>query len=316
MADGKWIEGLTPEMTVSNAARDVLDARFTVVRHYLPLAVEKASEDPEHIHQLRVGTRRAGAALRVFADCLPRKHLKAAKQSLKLIRRAAGDARDWDVFLLGLPTTKPLANDLAKPALDFLVGYAMSERAAAQVRLMNAATETADTFARESENLPVSVHEPKGDNPPTTFGDLAANHLGELLASLNASVDANPTTPTELHQLRILGKRVRYALEIFASCFPQVFKESVYPAVEHVQELLGDVQDATVGLARLGSIRDHLKKVIPVEWPRLRKGYEGLMQSMRAKIPAGRKAFQKWRKDWAKLVSELKVETAVATVTG
>jgi CHAD domain-containing protein len=315
MADGKWIEGLTPEMSVSNAAREVLDARFKVVRHYLPLAIEKPSEDPEYVHQLRVGTRRAGAALRVFANCLPRKHLKAARRSLKLIRRAAGDARDWDVFLLGLLATKPLASELGKPALDFLTGYAMGERAAAQVRLVDAAAEAVDTFPRESENLPALVHEPKGDSTPATFGDLAANHLGELLASLTAAVEANPTTPTALHQLRILSKRVRYALEIFATCFPPVFKETVYPAVEQVQELLGDVQDATVGLTRLGGLRDRIKKVVPVEWPRLRKGFEGLMQSMRTKIPSGRKGFQKWRKEWAKLVEGLKVETAVASVT-
>jgi integrase/recombinase XerD len=63
MADGKWIPGLTAEMPVAEAARAVLAARFEVVRHCLPLAVEKPYEDVEHVHQLRVGTRRAGAAL-------------------------------------------------------------------------------------------------------------------------------------------------------------------------------------------------------------------------------------------------------------
>jgi CHAD domain-containing protein len=314
MADGKWIEGLTPEMTVSSAARDVLDTRFKVVRHYLPLAVEKSSEDPEYVHQLRVGTRRAGAALRVFADCIPRKHFKGVRQSLRLIRQAAGDARDWDVFLLGLPATKPLMSEPGKPALDFLVGYSMGERAAAQVRLVNAATAAAVTFTHESENIPNLVHEPKGNSSPTTFGDLAANHLGELLTSLTTAAAANPSNPTELHQLRILAKRVRYALEIFVDCFPVVFKETVYPLIEQIQEILGDFQDASVGLTRLGGLRDHIKQVMPIEWARLRKGIEGLMQSMRSKIPAGKKAFQKWQKEWAKLIEELKVDTAIATV--
>src|SRR4051812_23561883 len=92
MADGKWIAGLTPGMPVSGAAKVVLAERFAVVRQFLPLAAESAWEDPEFVHQLRVGTRRAAAALRAFADALPRKSLKATKGSLRTIRRAAGDA--------------------------------------------------------------------------------------------------------------------------------------------------------------------------------------------------------------------------------
>src|SRR5436190_20655542 len=122
MIDGKWIAGLSPEMPVAEAAQVVLSARFEVVRHFLPLAVEKPHDDPEYVHQLRVGTRRAGAALRVFADCLPRKALRAVKRHLRTIRRAAGDARDWDVFLLSLPDERPLSGIGGKPALDFLAG--------------------------------------------------------------------------------------------------------------------------------------------------------------------------------------------------
>ena len=297
MADGKWIEGLTPEMPVGEAAAIMLAARFEVVRHYLPLAVEKPFDDPEHVHQLRVGTRRAAAALRAFAECLPRKHLKSAKQSLRTIRRAAGDARDWDVFLIGLPESKPLTGPSGRPALDFLAGYAIGERAAAQTRLTEAATISGPTFVEESTALPGLTHLPKGDNVPANFGDLASAQLGTLVAEFNEAVDANPTAPAALHRVRILGKRVRYALEIFAGCFPPAFKDTVYPAVENLQELLGDIQDASVGVERLAHLRDRVKESMSDEWPRLRRGFEGQMKTLRAKIPAGRRAFQKWRKE-------------------
>ncbi len=315
MADGKWVPGLTPEMSVADAARTVLATRFEVVRQCLPLAVEKPYDDPEHVHQLRVGTRRSGAALRMFADCLPRKHLRSAKQSLRTLRRAAGDARDWDVFLQGLSAAKPLTGAAGKPALDFLVGYAMGERSAAQVRLADAVAAAGPAFAEESAALPAAVHEPRCENPPANFGDLAAGQFGTLLQAFDEAVRANPTEPAALHQLRILGKRTRYALEIFADCFPPEFKETVYPAVERVQELLGEIQDATVGRNRLASLRARVKLAAPGEWPRLQKGIEGLLQSTRAKIPAGRKMFQAWRKDWAKLVARLTLEIAAVTVT-
>ena len=173
----------------------------------------------------------------------------------------------------------------------------------------------APAFERECEHLPRAAHAPRGDSPPVTFGDLAAGRLGQLLGSLTLAAEANPSTPAELHQLRILAKRVRYALEIFADCFPPVFKDQVYPAVEKVQEMLGDVQDATVGLGRLARLRDRLKLTLPDEWPRLRQGFEGLMNSLRSRIPRGRKAFQKWRQEWAELIGGLKLEIGAATVT-
>lgn len=309
MADGKWIAGLTPGMPVEDAARVVMAARLEVVRQFLPLAAEKPYDDPEYVHQLRVGTRRAGAAVRVFADCLPKKHLKATRRSLRAIRRAAGDARDWDVFLDSLTAAKALVVAAGKPAHDFLLGYALGERSAAQVSLVRAATDAGPGFVEESIALPARMHAPHGGNPPATFADLAATHLGELLARFNTAIEANPTDPPALHQLRILGKQVRYALEIFADCFPPEVKDAVYPAVEDVQTILGDIQDAVVGVDRLAGLRDRVKQVTPAEWPRLRKGIEGLMKSQRAKIPAGKKAFQRWRKRWAGLVAAVKLDT-------
>lgn len=314
MADGKWIEGLTPGMSVADAAKATLVARFAVVRHFLPLAAEKSQEDVEYVHQLRVGTRRAAAALRVFADALPRKLLKATKRTLRRLRRAAGDARDWDVFLASLPSAKPLATETAKPALDFLIGYAIGERTAAQQRLIDAAAEAGPLFTEQSEELPDRA-KPQNETPPASFGALAALQLGGLFREFTTAVEANPTEPDALHALRIVGKRLRYALEIFAGCFPPAIKETIYPAVEQVQEILGDVQDGAVGTNRLESIRNTVGAVMPLQLKRVKKGIDGLATAMRAKLPAGKKAFAAWRKQWLELMKSLKLELVAATVT-
>jgi len=314
MADGKWIEGLTPEMAVAEAATVVLAARFEVVRHYLPLAAEKPYDDPEYVHQLRVGTRRSSAALRAFDDCLPRKHRRSIQRALRAIRRAASDARDWDVFLLSLESSSTLRSASSRGARDFLAGYTMGERAAAQVRLVETAIEAGPAFMEESAALPALVHAPKGDSAPANFGELAAARFGTLLAEFTEVAAANPNDSTALHQLRILGKRVRYSLEIFAPCFPATFRDTVYPAIEQLQEHLGGLRDAASAVQRLASLRDRAKKAVPREWPRFGKGFEAQLKSLRAKQPAGRKAFQSWRKDWARLVRDLKVEILAATI--
>ncbi|MDB5311127.1 MAG: hypothetical protein JWO38_5329 [Gemmataceae bacterium] len=309
MADGKWITGLTPETPVEEAARLVLTVRFEVVRRYLPLAAEKPYEDSEYVHQLRVGTRRAGAALKVFGDYLPKKHLKAAKKSLRTLRRAAGGARDWDVFVENLPAARPLTTAAGKPALDFLLGYAIGERSAAQTRLVDAAAEAGPTFAEESTALPDRVREGRGDSPEETFGGLAHKHLDALFAEFTAAAQADPTDPADLHQLRIRAKRLRYAIEIFAECFAPPLKEHLYPAVEGVQELLGETQDAAVGVRRLDQLRELTSLVIPEEWKRLRRGVQGLVRGLTAKLKAGRAKFQEWREEWEKLVAEYPLDS-------
>ncbi|MFM8275123.1 MAG: CHAD domain-containing protein [Gemmata sp.] len=314
MADGKWVTGLTPDAPVADAARAVLAERFAVVREFLPLAAGRAWEDPEFVHQLRVGTRRAGAALRAFAAALPPKPLVATKRALRAVRRAAGDARDWDVFLAALPGTKPLATAAAKPALDFLMGYACGQRATAQARLVEAEAQRGAKFGTLSAGLPGRARAPEGDDAPATFGALAGRQLGELLRALTDAAAANPAAPAQLHALRITAKRLRYAIEIFAPCFPPALRDTVYPAVERVQEVLGSVQDAHVGLARLAAVRAHTGQALPKQLARVKRGLDALGASLRARVPAGTKAFARWRTEWAELVAGLKFEVLAGTL--
>ncbi len=54
---GKWIDGITPESRVEEAARRSLELRLATVAQCLPLAAHVAEYDVEHVHRLRVATR-------------------------------------------------------------------------------------------------------------------------------------------------------------------------------------------------------------------------------------------------------------------
>src|SRR5450755_1491967 len=95
----KWIHGVSPDDWTSDVAGRTLRFRLAAVQHYLPLAGEKPDEDIEYVHELRVATRRTTAALRLYADMLPRRRTARMETRLKQIRRAAGDARDYDVLV-------------------------------------------------------------------------------------------------------------------------------------------------------------------------------------------------------------------------
>src|SRR5271167_2033972 len=128
MAGGKWIHDLKPDTKLADAAQRVLGVRMGVVGDYLPLALHEPEKDPENVHQLRVGTRRARAALDIFSVCLSERMYKKVKKSLRRIRRAAGAARDWDVFLAGLVEWGEGLSPRRRPGLNFLLGYSMAER--------------------------------------------------------------------------------------------------------------------------------------------------------------------------------------------
>src|SRR5262245_29019767 len=81
-----------------------------------------------------------------------------------------------------------------------------------------------------------------------------------------------------LHQVRILGKRLRYAMEVFADCFALAFREKLYPLVEQMQEVLGNANDSHVAGRRLEALSARLQALVPAQWKRLRPGLEGLQQ--------------------------------------
>jgi CHAD domain-containing protein len=308
VAEGKWIEGLTASTPVPDAARAVLAARLGVVRHYAPLAVEHAGEDIEHVHQLRVATRRAGAALRIFADSVPNKPHRAARKVLRRYRRAAGDARDWDVFIEYLPGLRALKRADARPAFDFLLGYATGQRAAAQVRLKEVDAEWRARLDRICADLPDEVLEPE-EPAETPFGDLAVKQLGSLFAQLADAISGALAEYDELHQVRILGKRVRYAMEVFGDCFAPPFREELYPAVEEMQEILGDANDSHVAAGRLAALREQLAAHLPKPWETLRPGFDALIAFHERNLPKQRKRFLAWRSKWQELVTKHPLES-------
>ncbi|HEY2910403.1 MAG TPA: CHAD domain-containing protein, partial [Gemmataceae bacterium] len=208
MAEGKWIDGLHAEMPVAEAARVALAVRLGVVCAHLAPAVDSPYEDSEHVHQLRVGARRATAALKAFDDCLPKKQAKAADKALRTIRQAAGDARDWDVFVQSLEKTRSLKDSGGKPALDFLLGYSLGERSAAQTRLEEAAEKCAEDLEALATELPEQVRE-HDKHSQESFGKRAEADLGDRFKEFAEAVAERPTDPDELHKLRILGKHLR-----------------------------------------------------------------------------------------------------------
>lgn len=296
MAEGKWISDLTAATPLADAACRVLSVRLDTVRHYLPLALRQAEEDPEYVHQLRVSTRRAGAALEMFACCLPERVYRKARKMLRRIRRAAGEARDWDVFLLGLAEEKSKAHSQA--VLDLLLGYGLARRILARDLLAGASPGYPFVFDRLLAETVAAVHKPRGHPELRTLLDLAQPMLARLLQELHQAATGDLTDYDHLHQVRIIGKRLRYAMEIFVDCFAPAFREQLYPAVEQMQEILGEANDSHVAGQRLALLAEGLRAYQPGDWRRFRTGLQRLQQAHQQRLAERRQQFVDWWNRW------------------
>jgi len=312
VADGKWIGDLQPDTPLLDAARHVLYVRLQVVREYLPLVLHHADDDPEYIHQLRVGTRRADAALRIFRSCLPDKVYRAGRDRLRTLRRAAGAARDWDVFVLALRERLQRVEEGDHAGLDFLVGYALGQRIPAVKQLQAAGEKQSADFEQFITDTIGALRLAHDENNPTLL-DLARTTLTALRQELEQTAAGDLSDYPQLHQVRIAGKRLRYAMEVFADCFGESFKEELYPMVEDMQEILGRANDSHVAGERLQDLRAWLKQRLPGEWKRLQPGVEGLLRFHQRRLPQERRRFLQWWERWSKHGSEGLLATLFVT---
>jgi CHAD domain-containing protein len=216
---------------------------------------------------------------------------------LRRIRRAAGQARDWDVFLLALTSKQRETPVSHRAGIDFLVGYALAQRETAQVQLEETGPDYPFLLERLQADTVAALHDP---NLPRvrTLGQLARPMLSSLLAELEQAVARDLENYENLHQVRIIGKRLRYAMEVFADCFDPAFKEKVYPAVEAMQEILGNANDSRVAGQRLTGLRESLRTSWPREWKRFRPCIDGLLRFHQQRLPKERKHFLAWWKEW------------------
>jgi CHAD domain-containing protein len=293
---GKWISDLSAQTLPADAARRVLDVRLRAVREHLGHALRAAHEDPEHVHQLRVGTRRAVAALDIFAACLPEKIYARARKRMRRVRRAAGAARDWDVFLLEMQAVEKRQPPRQRAGLDFLTGYALGQREAAQGALLTAESDFPFAFERLVAVVLSAVRRPPAG--ASTLLGLARPALETRLQALALAASRDLDNYDNLHQVRIAGKRLRYAMEVFADCFPPPFRTVHYPAVEEMQEILGRANDSHVAGRRLRALAEHLQGVRPDAWKRYRKQVESLIQFHDQRLPEERQRFEEWWRRW------------------
>lgn len=227
----------------------MVEGRAHVVWQYLPLAAAGPRDDVELVHQLRVSSRRAMAALDIFAPLLPSRRTLWLTKQLKRVRRAAGTARDLDVLIHGL---EDIADKPLQAACTPLLKSAqrLRQQAQAPIEAIHDKLVRKDfpqRLAGVVKRIRLRGTASRVQKP--TFGQTARKELRPLVDNFFAAAANDLSDYEALHGFRIEGKRLRYAMEVFAGAFEPAFRKTLYPLVEALQEKLGDVNDHCAALA-------------------------------------------------------------------
>ncbi|HZQ49026.1 MAG TPA: CYTH and CHAD domain-containing protein [Candidatus Dormibacteraeota bacterium] len=240
-------------VTAQSPAREVIrnviaESVASLLRHD-PLV--RTSGDPEAIHQARVATRKLRSHLRTFGTLLDPEWTEPLRSELGWLALALGAVRDREVLLDRLrDQAKALpAHDVraASSLLSILEGEIKDLRKTVMVDLDSPRYVELLEKLVEASTAPKTV--PDADLAAAATLPVLATGPWRRLRSAVRQLPENPTDP-ELHRIRILAKRARYAAEavaIIAGPTATAFAR----AAAKLQTVLGEHQDSVTAQAWL-----------------------------------------------------------------
>ena len=233
---------LTPQPAMADLIRHVIaDSVASLMRHDPGV---RLGDDLEDVHRARVATRRLRSQLRTFRSMVDATWANALRDELSWLGNGLGTVRDKQVMSQRLrgrttaliqadaPTVAELADEL----------HGESEEARGRLVLDMRADRYIDLIERlvEASRAPALLE--VAQQPASTAMPALARRDWKRLRK---AVRALPQTPddAELHRVRILAKRLRYAAEAAAPIAGKIAERQAAIAAE-LQDVLGDHQDS------------------------------------------------------------------------
>jgi len=218
-------------------------------------------KDPEGVHDMRVLSRRLRSSINDFRPYLRKASLPRPK--LRTIAARLGEVRDIDVALMALRQLQSKTKGPTAEGIKLLAAELRVRRRAARTTLTNALQQQPiedfrkQFLAKLRAMLIVVPSEPAAEIYATPIG-VTFHSLGSdiINARLKDFVSASsslymPYQIKKLHELRILAKRLRYSMELFAICFGKEM-EAMAKEVAQMQTSLGELHDCDVWIQDLG----------------------------------------------------------------
>jgi len=212
--------------------------------------------DSEFLHDFRVACRRTRSALSQIKAVFPPKTTERFKREFAWLGGVTGPTRDLDVYLLTFDDYKKQVPEHLQAALEQLHDFLRKQHKLEQ-RKLTKALQTA-----RYQRLLASWRQYLQTPVPTRT--TVKNAARPIIAVANertwkmyrrvvnegeAITDDSP--PTDLHELRISCKKLRYLMEFFQSLYPADKIAKLIKALKKLQTNLGDYNDLHVQMESL-----------------------------------------------------------------
>jgi CHAD domain-containing protein len=239
--------------------------------------------DPEDVHKQRVAVRRLRAQLRAGRPVLDRQWADELRGSLKPVGRVLGQVRDLDVLLARIEEQAEGLPALERSGATDVLDRLRADRDAAHADMVERLSEP--WYVALLNRLEQAVDAPAFDGRGSLRKRLKKEHrrMDRMIRDL-------PAVPTDrqLHEVRIAGKRVRYAAELASASGTRRLKRPIKRA-KQLQDVLGEHQDAVVAEERL--------REMEVGRPAARLAVEALLELQETrKAEARAQAPRAWRR--------------------
>lgn len=209
-------------------------------------------DDPEFVHQMRVALRRLRTLMRFFPRFTDRQWRDTLGVDLRWLAKLLGTVRDWDVFATeSLPAL--IAADGGSSDWDGTLDAARAQSMAARVELrqaLHSARYARLTLGWLEWLSALALPAADGDDAPSLRRH-ATKRVRRLFGHLYGSPSLTSLDTAARHQVRIDAKRLRYALEFFASLASRRTRTETVKTLARVQSVLGEANDAMVALRHL-----------------------------------------------------------------
>ena len=256
---GKRIHDLDPSAPADKMIQLALRTQLKAMCKLRDQALD--SNDPDGVHDMRVLSRRLRSHIGDFKPYLRKPGLSVVK--LRALAKSLGAVRDQDVALAALKESKSGATGNALEGIEMLESERRTLREAALAALEKAIESSAVDEVRDeflARLADVATVRPKKSARPgegdsvLIFGTVASEVIAARLKefrSVAAETIYRPAAIKDLHELRILSKRLRYAIELFAPCWGKELKD-IAKEVALMQTSLGELHDCDVWIEDLG----------------------------------------------------------------
>lgn len=242
-----FVDGLAPTPMVADVIRHALTSSVARFLRHEPGVV--LGTDPEDVHQTRVALRRLRSDVHTFGPFLEETWTARLREEAQWLAGLLGRVRDADVMRARLAETAARLPDQPAP-LPF-VARLERDRDAARAELLAARRQP--RFVALVDLLVDAAHNPAllPEAKESAADALRAlvTHRWRNIRRVVSQLDQRPDDE-DLHNLRILAKRLRYGAEAIAPATGKSAQKLAAAAAE-LQDVLGGHHDAVVTIAWL-----------------------------------------------------------------